>query len=180
MPAMDRRDDVVVVGAGVIGLATALALLEAGRGVHVIDAGQVGSGSSHGNCGTITPSHAPPLAAPGMVVKALAMMLRPDAPLYIPPRIDPSLWRWLWRFARRCNVADWQASARAKSTLLNDSRARLAQWVAGFGWAARWSPPVSTTASTRRDWRRWSAPRVNTCSTLSARKCTSDGVASDR
>ncbi|MGV8940844.1 MAG: NAD(P)/FAD-dependent oxidoreductase [Lysobacter sp.] len=132
MPAMDRRDDVVVVGAGVIGLATALALLEAGRGVHVIDAGQVGSGSSHGNCGTITPSHAPPLAAPGMVVKALAMMLRPDAPLYIRPRIDPTLWRWLWRFARRCNVADWQASARAKSTLLNDSRARLAQWVAAY------------------------------------------------
>jgi D-amino-acid dehydrogenase len=129
---MDRRDDVVVVGAGVIGLATALALLEAGRGVHVIDAGRVGGGSSHGNCGTITPSHAPPLAAPGMVVKALAMMLRPDAPLYIRPRIDPTLWRWLWRFARRCNLADWQASARAKSTLLNDSRARLAQWVAAY------------------------------------------------
>ncbi|HEU4773418.1 MAG TPA: FAD-dependent oxidoreductase [Lysobacter sp.] len=132
MPAMDRRDDVAVVGAGVIGLATALALLEAGRGVHVIDAGRIGGGSSHGNCGTITPSHAPPLAAPGMVAKALAMMLRPDAPLYIRPRIDPALWRWLWRFARRCNLADWQATARAKSTLLNDSRARLAQWVSAY------------------------------------------------
>ncbi|RZA27651.1 MAG: FAD-dependent oxidoreductase, partial [Lysobacteraceae bacterium] len=56
----------MVIGGGVIGLATALALIEAGRGVRVVDAGKAGGGASHGNCGTITPSHAPPLAAPGM------------------------------------------------------------------------------------------------------------------
>ena len=80
-----RRGDVLVVGAGAVGLATALALLEDGRGVRIIDAGRVGGGSSHGNCGTITPSHAPPLAAPGMVLRALRMMLTPDAPLYVRP-----------------------------------------------------------------------------------------------
>ncbi len=126
------REDVVVVGAGVIGLATALALLEAGRGVRVIDAGRLGGGSSHGNCGTITPSHAPPLAAPGMVSQALRWMLMPDAPLYIKPRVDPLLWRWLMRFASRCNRQDWTTSAAAKSALLNDSRARLEQWVHGY------------------------------------------------
>jgi len=130
---MNQREDVVVVGAGVIGLASALALLEAGRGVRVIDARQVGSGSSHGNCGTITPSHAPPLAAPGMVATALRMMLTPDAPLYIRPRLDPVLWRWMWRFAGRCNLRDWEASARGKSALLNDSRARLQYWVQRYG-----------------------------------------------
>ena len=124
-----RRGDVLVVGAGAVGLATALALLEDGRGVRIIDAGRVGGGSSHGNCGTITPSHAPPLAAPGMVLRALRMMLTPDAPLYVRPDIDPARWGWLLRFALRCNVRDWEASARAKSALLNDSRARLAQWV---------------------------------------------------
>ena len=124
-----RRGDVLVVGAGAVGLATALALLEDGRGVRIIDAGRVGGGSSHGNCGTITPSHAPPLAAPGMVLRALRMMLTPDAPLYVRPGIDPARWGWLLRFALRCNVRDWEASARAKSALLNDSRARLAQWV---------------------------------------------------
>lgn len=126
---MGQREDVVVVGAGVVGLASALALLRAGRGVRVIDAGRVGGGSSHGNCGTITPSHAPPLAAPGMVATALRMMFAPDAPLYIRPRFDPALWRWLLHFARRCNRRDWETSARAKSALLNDSRARLAQWI---------------------------------------------------
>jgi D-amino-acid dehydrogenase len=126
---MEQREDVVVVGAGVSGLASALALLEAGRGVRVIDAGRIGGGASHGNCGTITPSHAPPLAAPGTVLRALKWMLTPDAPLYVPPRLDPLLWQWLLRFALRCNARDWERSARAKAALLNDSRARLPRLV---------------------------------------------------
>lgn len=103
--------------------------------MHVIDAGQVGRGASHGNCGTITPSHAPPLAAPGMIGTALKWMLTPDAPLYIPPRFDPALWRWLLGFAARCNTRDWEASASAKYALLADSRTRLAHWVETFGLA---------------------------------------------
>ena len=122
---MEQREDVVVVGAGVSGLASALALLEAGRGVRVIETGQIGAGASHGNCGTITPSHAPPLAAPGTVLRALKWMLTPDAPLYIPPRLDPLLWQWLIRFALRCNPRDWERSARAKAAMLNDARTRL-------------------------------------------------------
>ncbi|MGI8561372.1 MAG: FAD-dependent oxidoreductase, partial [Luteimonas sp.] len=58
---MSEREDVLVIGGGVIGLASALALTEAGRSVRVLEAQTVGSGSSHGNCGTITPSHAAPL-----------------------------------------------------------------------------------------------------------------------
>jgi D-amino-acid dehydrogenase len=125
--------DILVAGGGAIGLACALALRETGRSVRVIEATRVGAGASHGNCGTITPSHAPPLAAPGTVGKALRWMLRPDAPLYIRPRVDPQLWAWLLGFASRCNVRDWEASARAKATLLNDSRARLQDWVAHYG-----------------------------------------------
>ncbi|MDQ3510850.1 MAG: FAD-dependent oxidoreductase [Pseudomonadota bacterium] len=135
-----REEEVVIVGAGVIGLATALALLQAGRGVRVIDAGRIGGGSSHGNCGTITPSHAPPLAAPGTPALALGWMLTPDAPLYIPPRLDPGLWRWLMRFAGRCNARDWQASALAKSALLNDSRDRVAAWIDDHHLACEFSP----------------------------------------
>ncbi|MBA3487848.1 MAG: FAD-dependent oxidoreductase, partial [Lysobacter sp.] len=135
-----REEEVVIVGAGVIGLATALALLQAGRGVRVIDAGRIGGGSSHGNCGTITPSHAPPLAAPGTPALALRWMLTPDAPLYIPPRLDPGLWRWLMRFAGRCNARDWQASALAKLALLNDSRDRLAAWIDDHHLACEFSP----------------------------------------
>ena len=124
--------DVLIVGAGVSGLATALVLLEEGRSVQVIDSGTVGGGASHGNCGTLTPSHAPPLAAPGTIGKAMRWMFTPDAPLYLKPRVDPALWHWLLRFAVRCNPRDWRQSTQARAALLNDARARLADWVSRY------------------------------------------------
>ena len=127
------HDDVLIIGGGAIGLATALALLDAGRGVRILEAGAVGGGASHGNCGTITPSHAPPLAAPGVVAQALRWMFTPDAPLYLKPRVDPALWHWLLRFAARCNPRDWRQSTQARAALLNDARARLADWVSRYG-----------------------------------------------
>nr|WP_298149839.1 FAD-dependent oxidoreductase [uncultured Pseudoxanthomonas sp.] len=127
------HDDVLIIGGGAIGLATALALLEAGRSVRILDAGAVGGGASHGNCGTITPSHAPPLAAPGVVAQALRWMFTPDAPLYLKPRLDPALWHWLLRFAARCNPRDWRQSTQARAALLNDARARLADLVSRYG-----------------------------------------------
>jgi D-amino-acid dehydrogenase len=130
---MQSSDDVLIVGAGVIGLATALALLESGRGVRILDAGTAGCGSSHGNCGTITPSHAAPLAAPGQVARALRWMLTPDAPFYLKPRLDPALWGWLLRFAARCNPRDWHAAMAAKAALLNASRELLPEWVGRHG-----------------------------------------------
>ena len=99
----DTIPDVLIVGGGVIGLACAHYLLSAGRSVRVLDQGFAGGATSHGNCGTITPSHAPPLAAPGAIGKALKWMLTPDAPFYLKPRFDPALAAWMLRFAKRCN-----------------------------------------------------------------------------
>jgi len=113
---------VLVLGGGVIGLASAWYLLESGRGVTVLDQGAVGSGSSHGNCGTLTPSHAAPLAQPGIPLQALRWLLRADAPLRIRPRWDPALAGWLGAFLRRCNWRDAAQSAAAKLPLLETSR----------------------------------------------------------
>jgi D-amino-acid dehydrogenase len=117
--------DVLILGAGVVGLACAHYLLRAGRSVHVLDRGPPGAATSKGNCGTITPSHAPPLAAPGMVGKGLKWMFDPAAPFYIRPRLDGALAAWLLRFARRCNRADWWPTARARAALLETSRTLL-------------------------------------------------------
>ena len=67
-----------------------------------------------------------------MVARALGWSLQKDAPLHIPPRFDPALWRWLFAFARHCNPADWHRTALAKSALLNQSRDALASWVREF------------------------------------------------
>jgi D-amino-acid dehydrogenase len=126
-------EDVIVVGGGVIGLACGLALQGAGRSVQVLEAGVAGCGSSHGNCGTITPSHAMPLAAPGSIGRALAWMTSPEAPLYIKPRWDPDLWRWLIRVGARCNQEDWMRAAAAKADILLASRQALPDWIARHG-----------------------------------------------
>lgn len=131
---MDRsRSDVLIMGGGVIGLACALYLLKAGASVRVLEQGRPGSGSSHGNCGTVTPSHAAPLTMPGMVGTALRSLLRRDAPLYVNPRPDPARARWLLGFARHCNWRDFQKAGEARGAILARSRALLDELVASDG-----------------------------------------------
>ena len=112
----------VVVGGGVIGAACAYYLAKSGRKVTLLDRGGFGMGCSHANCGFVCPSHVLPLAAPGAPLQALKAMLSRNSPFSIKPRFDPSLWGWLFRFARRCNRRDMMASAHAIQALLNSSR----------------------------------------------------------
>lgn len=90
---------VIVLGAGVIGLCTALETAKRGHRVTVIDrAGEERSGCSYGNAGMIVPSHFVPLAAPGMVALGLKWMWNPESPFYIKPSLNPELLRWGWKF----------------------------------------------------------------------------------
>ena len=95
--------DVIVVGAGVIGIASAHYLSQAGLSVTVIDQGTIGGACSQGNCGYICPSHVLPLTEPGAVGMALKSLFNPAAPFRVRPRLDPAFWHWMWQFARRCN-----------------------------------------------------------------------------
>ncbi|MGB0133555.1 NAD(P)/FAD-dependent oxidoreductase [Dokdonella sp.] len=121
-----RESDVVVLGAGVIGLSCAYYLLESGRSVTVLDQGRAGGGSSHGNCGTLTPSHAMPLAMPGVVGTALKWLMRADAPLRIKPRLDPGLIRWLVSFIGHSNWQDFGRTTAIKAPFLTRSLGLIA------------------------------------------------------
>jgi D-amino-acid dehydrogenase len=123
--------DVVVVGAGVIGLSTAHALHRAGARVRVIDARSgPGEGTSYANAGGLCPSFAGPWAAPGMMRKALGWLFAPAAPLKIRPRADPAQWRWLLRFARKCDAGRSAANKRAMQAIAHYSYACLDEIVA--------------------------------------------------
>jgi D-amino-acid dehydrogenase len=119
---VSASDRVVVLGAGVIGAACAHYCLELGRPVTIVDQGPFGKGCSHGNCGLICPSHVLPLAGPGAARRALAAMMRRDAPFSIRPRLDRELWRWLVAFRKRCNRRDMLAAGRAINSLLQSSK----------------------------------------------------------
>jgi D-amino-acid dehydrogenase len=123
------NSDILILGGGVVGLSCALYLLKAGASVRVLEQGTPGCGSSHGNCGTITPSHAPPLAMPGMIGVALRSMLTADAPLYLNPRPDGPRLRWLLGFARHCNWRDFDRATTARSAILQRSRQLLVELI---------------------------------------------------
>ena len=135
---MDERTDVIVIGGGVIGLACATELLDAGRSVRVVERAEICSGASHGNCGLITPSHALPLTAPGMVKNALRWMFRPSAPFYVRPRLDLSFLTWALRFARRCNTEDMLAAMHGRAALLDSSRELFAELIECEGLDCDW------------------------------------------
>lgn len=130
---MTAKPDVLIVGGGVIGLSCALALARGGRAVTVLERATAGSGASHGNCGTITPSHALPLAQPGVIAQGLRWLLRPDAPLRIAPTLDPARLAWLARFALNCSQTQVERVAPAKAALLNRSRELLERFVRDEG-----------------------------------------------
>lgn len=94
--------DVLIIGGGAIGVCAAYYLAEQGRQVTVVEMGEVCSGSSYGNAGLVVPSHCVPLAAPGVILKALKWMRDPESPFYLKPRLDLEFLCWLWRFRAAC------------------------------------------------------------------------------
>jgi len=134
------RSDVLVLGGGVIGLSCALALLHRGASVRVVDRSEPGCGASHGNCGTLTPSHAIPLTVPEMPWRALHWMLRRDAPLYVNPRPDWDRWRWLLGFARRCNQTFAERAALVRGAILQRSWILLPRVLVDEGIECEYAP----------------------------------------
>jgi D-amino-acid dehydrogenase len=92
---------VAVVGGGIIGVSCAYHLALRGAEVVLLERDSLGAGASSGNAGTVSAGH-PPLNKPGRVRRAILQMTDPTSPLYIQPRWDPALFRWLADFARHC------------------------------------------------------------------------------
>ena len=108
---------VTILGAGVIGLSTALSCARRGMKVTVIEKkDRLRDGCSFGNAGMIVPSHFVPLAAPGMVKLGLKWMWNPESPFYIQPRLDLDLMNWALHFWKAAN----QRQVDAASPVLRD------------------------------------------------------------
>jgi D-amino-acid dehydrogenase len=116
-----RDQTAIVIGGGIIGCTSAYYLSKLGWRVRIVEAGRIGNGCSHGNCGFICPSHVLPLAMPGALWPVLRHMFQRDSAVYIKPRWDPSLWAWLARFAAGCRRGPMLHRARARHAILASS-----------------------------------------------------------
>lgn len=102
------RPDVVIVGAGLIGLTCALRLQQKGLRVLVMDRDEPGKGASFGNAGYLATELVDPMSTPQTLRKAPELLLDPHGPLALPPRYLPTLLPWLMRFtlaARKSSVS---------------------------------------------------------------------------
>ncbi|WP_229722492.1 NAD(P)/FAD-dependent oxidoreductase [Xylophilus rhododendri] len=111
----------LVVGAGIVGLTVAKALMDGGHAVRLVDPSAPGSGCSSGNSGALSSGSVAPLAMPGLLRSTLPMLLDPAGPLYVPLRYWPRAASWLWQFGRAAQPRRVAAIADALHALLRGS-----------------------------------------------------------
>lgn len=139
MKADTASPNVLVVGAGVVGLACAHYLRQSGASVTVIDRGAVAGGCSRGNCGHILPSHVLPLNSWAAVRLGLKSFFgRSNAPLRLKPQWDLSLALWFCSFLKYCGESSVAAAARALKPLLALSANQYGEILPGLGGDADW------------------------------------------
>ncbi|MBW4090579.1 MAG: FAD-dependent oxidoreductase, partial [Proteobacteria bacterium] len=93
---MTRR--IVIVGAGVVGLACAAHLLADGHDVLVVDRDPAGDKASFGNAGGIAVTEVVPAALPGIAWRIPGWLLDPLGPLSVRPAHLPRMLPWLRHF----------------------------------------------------------------------------------
>lgn len=119
MPETAKRE-VTIVGAGIVGIATALSLTLDGHRVRLVDPRAPGTATSFGNAGAIVPGGIVPTATPGLWRRVPRMLLDPMSPLKVRWRYLPSLAPWLIRFLRAGRHARAMRIAGELSSLKDD------------------------------------------------------------
>lgn len=112
---------IVVVGAGIVGIGSAIWLLRDGHRVTIVDAKGPAEGTSYGNAGILANSSIVPVTSPGLLKKAPAMLFSPSGPLFLKWRYLPKLLPWLHRYLSHCSVEEVERISAALMPIIGDS-----------------------------------------------------------
>jgi D-amino-acid dehydrogenase len=124
-------ESVVVIGAGIVGIATAYHLVREGAAVTIVDRAPEGDKASFGNAGAIAVTEIVPASVPGLAWQVPRWLLDPLGPLAVRPAHVLKLVPWLWRFFQAGTPKEVSRIASALAALNNrvyeDLRPMLAE-----------------------------------------------------
>ena len=132
---------IAVIGAGIVGVSTAIWLQRAGHEVTLIDKSGPGAGASFGNGGVLAACACVPVTVPGIMMKAPAMLLDKNAPLFLKWKYLPTLLPWLVKYLGHANEADVNRIAEAVYGVTGDTLHEH-QVLAKDSPAAKWIVPT--------------------------------------
>lgn len=122
---------VAVIGAGMVGLATAWHLQEHGVEVTVLDRQGVAAGASWGNAGWLTPAFIAPLPEPAILRYGVRALVSSRSAVYAPLAADRDLARFMGGFVRNSTHRRWEAGLRHLLPLVRDALPAFEQLAAG-------------------------------------------------
>ena len=128
---------IAVLGAGVVGVASAYYLQKDGHEVVLVDRQPaVARETSYANAGMIAPGHAFAWASPRAPKILLQSLWRKDTALRFRLRADPALWGWSMKFLRECTAEKSRANTLVKLRLclLSIEEMRAIRAAEGFGY----------------------------------------------
>lgn len=135
---------VAVIGAGIVGVSTALWLARDGQDVVLIDRAEPGEGTSYGNAGVLASSSVVPVTVPGVVRSAPGMLFNPDKPLFLKWGYLPRLMPWLLRYLSHATAEEASRIADGLALIVTGSLEEHQQLAAGTG-AERYITPSDYT-----------------------------------
>src|SRR3546814_710517 len=97
---ISAMEQVTIIGAGVVGMCTAVALQQRGLGVRVIDERDPGTGTSFGNAGLVSVDSCVPVSLPGMLKNIPKWLVDSSGPLSVRPAYLPYASSWLLKWIR--------------------------------------------------------------------------------
>ena len=136
----DPARHIAIIGAGIVGVSSAIWLQRQGHRVTLIDRKGPGEGTSYGNGGVLATCAMVPVTGPGLLRKAPGMLLDPSQPLFLKWGYLPRLMPWLIKYLKNANAEDTRRIAHAIDGVVSDSLAEHQALAKDTG-AEKWIVP---------------------------------------
>lgn len=118
---MGSANHTVVIGAGIVGVSTALWLQRSGMEVTLIDREGAAAGTSYGNAGILAAAAIVPVTVPGLMKKAPGMLFSPNEPLFLRWSYLPKLLPFLVPYLRTANQVDLERISGGLANMMHDT-----------------------------------------------------------